>query len=193
MTPTRATDTLTVIGTQLPTAGTWTFDTAHSSIEFVARHLMMSKVRGRFSGWDGSITVGDPVTGSSVDVTIDTASVDTRDAKRDEHLRSSDFFDVENFPAMTFRSTGVRASGDRRWQLEGDLTIRGTTRPVVLDLEYLGIEKDPWGKEHAGFSASTELDREEFGLKWNAALESGGVLVGKKVKIELDIQAIRAA
>jgi polyisoprenoid-binding protein YceI len=135
--------------------------------------------------------VADDPAASSVEVTIDAASIDTGDATRDGHLRSADFLDVEGHPSLTFTSTGVRAAGSGRWAVDGDLTVRGVTRTVVLDVELEGVAADPWGGERAVFSASTEIDREDFGLVWNQALEGGGVLVGRKVKIEIEAEAVR--
>jgi polyisoprenoid-binding protein YceI len=184
-----STATRTVDGVELPAAGTWEIDGSHSSASFSVKHLMVSKVRGRFGTLSGTIHVADDATASSVEVTIDAASIDTNDDKRDEHLRSADFLDVEGFPTLTFRSTGVRHVKGSRWEVDGELTIRGVTRPVTLDLELAGVEQDPWGGRRVGFEATTEINREDWGLSWNAALESGGVVVGKKVRIDLDVEA----
>lgn len=175
----------------LPTPGVWNIDPSHSSISFVARHMMVTKVRGAFGEFSGQITVDENLQASKVEASVVMASVDTRDAKRDEHLRSPEFFDVDNHKTMEFRSTSVKQS-DSGWQLTGDLTIKGVTRPVTLDLEYTGAGTNPWGMEVAGFEATTKISRKDFGLEWNVALETGGVLVGDEVKIELDIQAVRA-
>ncbi|MFP5375625.1 MAG: YceI family protein [Acidimicrobiia bacterium] len=175
----------------VPEAGTYQVDPSHSVVEFVVRHLGLAKVRGRFNDFTGTIEVGDDPAGSRVDVTIDAASIDTRDAKRDEHLRSADFLDVESHPTLEFHSTAVRRRGEG-WQVDGDLTIRGATRPVTLDLEFEGAVQDPWGMARIGCSATTEVDREEFGLTWNQALETGGFLVGKQVRIELSVEATRS-
>jgi polyisoprenoid-binding protein YceI len=184
--------TVTTQTTTLPglTPGTWVIDPAHSEVGFVVRHMMVSKVKGRFTKVDGTITVADDVLQSSVEATIDAASIDTRDENRDAHLRSADFFDVEQYPTLTFRSTGLRADGDD-FVLEGDLTIHGTTRPVSLALEFNGTQPNPLadGKPTAGFSAHTEISRKDFGLEWNVALETGGVLVADKIKIVLEIEA----
>ena len=184
-----ATGTRTVGGVQLPEAGRWEIDRSHSSVEFTVRHLMVSKVRGRFGGFSGSVHVADAPEDSSVEVVIDAASIDTRDSGRDEHLRSPDFLDVTAHPALAFRSTAVRPAG-KQWQVDGELTVRGVTRPVTLDVELHGVVTNPWGKQVAGFTATTELDRDEFGLTWNQALETGGVLVGRKVRIELSVEAV---
>jgi polyisoprenoid-binding protein YceI len=150
---------------------------------------MVTKVRGRFGKVEGTIAIAEDRLRSSVQATIDMASVDTGDDSRDGHLRSGDFFDVENHPTMTFTSTGVRQEGGDL-VLTGDLTIKGVTRQVELDLEFDGVSGDPWGGTRAGFTATTEVNRRDWGLEWNVALDSGGVLVGEKVKIELDVQAV---
>jgi polyisoprenoid-binding protein YceI len=173
------------------TPGTWTVDPSHSTVGFVARHLMITKVRGRFTDFSGTIEVAPDPLQSSLIATVSLASVDTGDPGRDEHLRSRDFFNVEDGGEMVFSSTGVKEKGDR-YALVGDLTIAGATHPVELDLEFEGVSTDPWGNTKAGFAAGTEISRKGWGLEWNVALETGGVLVGDKVKIELDIQAVRA-
>jgi polyisoprenoid-binding protein YceI len=178
----------TLDGVALPAPGDWKIDPSHSTVEFVTRHLMVSKVRGRFSDVDGVIRIGDDPAQSSVEVRIATTSVDTRDAGRDEHLKSPDFFDIERYPEITFRSAGLEGSADQ-FRLAGDLTVRDVTRPVVLDVEYFGVVDDPWGGRRIGFSASTEVDREDWGLTWNLALETGGVVVGKKVRLEIEVEA----
>ena len=176
----------------LPAAGSWQIDPSHSTVDFVVRHLMVSKVRGRFGTFSGVINVdGDPDL-SSVAVEIEAASIDTGDEQRDAHLRSGDFLDVETYPTLAFRSTSVHGH-DADWKVSGELTVHGVTLPVVLDVEYLGTTKDPWGGDRAGFSATTEIDREDFGMTWNQALEAGGVLVGKKVRIEIEVEAVKAA
>ncbi len=173
------------------TPGAWNIDASHSTVGFSVRHMMVSKVRGRFERYTGVITIAEDRLQSSVEVSVDLASINTSDETRDNHLRSSDFFDVETHPTMTFRSTSVRPHGDR-YKLAGDLTIRGVTRPVEFDLELEGVEVDPWGGVRAGFTAEGEINRRDFGIEWNTALETGGVLVGDKVKIVLDIEAVRA-
>ena len=177
----------TVTTSLLPATGTWVIDPSHSSVEFVARHLVVTKVRGRFASFSGTVTVAEPLDGSSVEVTIDAASISTNDEQRDGHVRGADFLDVDNHPTLTFRGSAPREAGDG-WVLPGELTIRGVSQPVELSVEPLGVVVDPWGNPKAGFTASTEIDREAFGLTWNQALEAGGVLVGKTVRIELDIQ-----
>lgn len=175
----------------LPAAGTWAIDPGHSTVGFVARHLMVTKVRGSFQDVAGVATIGEDPTDSGVEVTLQAASITTRNGDRDAHLRSPDFFDVENHPTITFRSTGVRQLTGGRFVLDGDLTIKGVTRPVGLDVEFEGLTGDPWGGQRAAFTASAEIDREAWGLNWNVALESGGWLVSKKVKLELDVQLVR--
>ena len=170
----------------------WDIDTVHSSVGFTVRHLVISKVRGRFTRWSGSLALDEVNPGaSSIEVRIETASIDTDEPKRDAHLRSADFFDVERNPEMTFRSTAVEKAGAERYRMTGDLTLAGVTRPVVLDVEALGQAKDPWGGERAGFSARTTIDRREFGLTWNQALETGGAVVGEKVEITIEIEAVK--
>jgi polyisoprenoid-binding protein YceI len=175
------------------TPGTWTVDPTHSEVGFVVRHLMVSKVKGRFGGVSGTITVADNVLDSVVEATADVATIDTRDENRDGHLKSADFFEAEKFPTITFRSTGIREKGSD-YLLDGELTIKGTSQQVTFDLEYNGAAVNPMTQgQTAGFSASTEVNRKDFGLEWNVALESGGVLVGDKVKIGLEIEAAKAA
>ena len=173
----------------LPATGTWTIDPSHSEVSFKVRHLGISKTRGRFGSFRGDIVVADQPEQSRVAVEIDAASVDTKDAGRDEHLRGADFFDAESFPTLTFVTTGVEQRGGQ-WIVSGDLTIRGVTKPVVLETELAGVVADPWGNERVGFVASTEVNREDFGLTWNAALETGGLLVGKTVQIDLEVEAV---
>lgn len=173
------------------TPGTWTIDASHSSVSFVARHLVVSKVRGRFDVFAGAITIAEDRLQSKVDATIEVGSVNTSDESRDGHLKSPDFFDAEQFPTITFATTSVRTDGSD-YVLVGDLTIKGVTRPVELELEFNGVEGDPWGGTRAGFSAETEINRKDWGLEWNVLLETGGALVGEKIKIQLDIEAVRS-
>jgi polyisoprenoid-binding protein YceI len=168
--------------------GVWAVDPSHSEIGFTARHLMVSKVRGRFTDYTATITIAPNVLDSTVEAVVQLDSVDTRDEKRDGHLKSADFFHVENHPTMSFTSTGIREHGSD-FYLDGDLTIRGTTRPVTFDLEFNGVAAGPWGGHSAGFSAETEINRKDWGLEWNVALESGGVVVSEKIKISLEIEA----
>ncbi len=190
MTTTRSSTSQT---TGIPEAGTWAIDTAHSSVEFVVRHLMMAKVRGSFTDFSGTIEIGETPETSSVQVEIQVASVSTRDAQRDGHLTSPDFFDAEAHPAISFRSTAVREQGGNNYAVDGDLTLLGTTKQVTLGLTYQGTARDPWGNDKAVFSAEAEIDREAWGLTWNQALETGGVLVGKKAKIEIEVEAVKPA
>lgn len=171
---------------------TWQIDYSHSDINFTARHMMISKVNGRFTDWSGTINFdADNPTQTTVDVTVQLASVTTRDEQRDGHLRSPDFFDVETYPEMRFKSTKVEQTGEDQGKLYGDLTIRGVTKPVVLDVEYPGLAKSPWGTISAGFSASTTINRKDWGLTWNQALETGGVLVAEKIKIGIELELVR--
>jgi polyisoprenoid-binding protein YceI len=180
-------------GQEIPVPGTYSIDTSHSSVEFVGRHLGLAKVRGRFTKFGGDIQIAETPEDSSVEVDIDVASVESADARRDEHLRSPDFFHVDEHPSMVFKSTTVTPVDAGTWEVSGDLTIRGVTRPVVLHTEFEGAENSPFGDQRVGFSATTEVNREDWDLGWNVVLESGGLLVGKKIKIELNIEAVRAS
>jgi polyisoprenoid-binding protein YceI len=182
--------TRTLEGRVLPLAGSYTIDASHTSVGFVARHLMVSKVRGSFPEVSGTLQVAEDPTASSLEVTVGTASVTTREDQRDAHLRSADFFEVEKYPEMRFAASSARAHGEN-WVVEGELTIKETTRPVSLEVEFLGAITDPWGGSRIGFSASTEINREDFGLGWNMALEAGGVVVGKTVRIEIEAELVR--
>ena len=170
---------------------TWKVDPAHSLVEFSVRHMMFATVKGRFSTFEGVIK-GDPkdLTNATFEATIDAASIDTREGQRDNHLRSADFFDVEKFPKITFRSTQVTKTGDNTYKVTGDLTIRGVTRPVTLDVEFTGQGKDPWGNQRIGLSAKGSINRKDFGLTWNAPLEAGGFLVGDKVDLSIEVEAV---
>jgi len=170
------------------TAGSYTIDPAHSEITFSVRHLM-SKVRGSFTDFTGELTVADDLSLSTATTTIQLGSVDTRHADRDAHLRSAEIFDVERYPSMTFVSTGVRADGDRHL-LDGELTIKDVTRPVTLEVEFNGTGTDPWGGNRAGFTAATQISRKDFGVEFNVPLQGEKVLLGDKVDIQLEIQAI---
>ena len=181
--------TRTVDGSVVPATGTWIMDGSHTSAEFVARHLMVTKIRGGFGTVTGTINVAEDLAASSVEVTIETASISTGDAERDGHVKSADFFDIENHAEIRFVSTSVRASGSS-WVLEGDLTIKGTTKPVSLDFDFVGLATDPWGNQKAAFSAATTINREDWDLTWNVALDAGGVLVSKKIDIEIEMQAV---
>jgi polyisoprenoid-binding protein YceI len=183
----------TLIQPMTETRTTWKLDPSHSEVGFSVKHLMISSVRGRFAALSGTIVIDDvnPAQ-SSVDVAIETASIDTRQEQRDAHLRSADFFDAENYPTITFKSTKVEIGKGESFRLVGDLTIRGVTKEVVLESTDEGRGRDPWGGERAAFSATTKIDRRDFGLTWNQALETGGVLVANEIKITLDVQAVKA-
>ncbi len=167
----------------------WTIDNSHSAVEFAVKHMVFATAKGRFGNISGTIELdNENVANSTVNVTIDATSIDTRDEKRDGHLKSADFFDVENYPEITFRSTQVTPDGDDL-KVTGDLTVRGVTHPVVLDAEFNGIGKNPWGQQVISYSATAKINRKEFGLNWNAALETGGMLVGDDIKISIEIEA----
>ncbi|RKH14926.1 polyisoprenoid-binding protein [Corallococcus sp. CA053C] len=171
----------------------WNIDTTHTGIHFSVRHMVIAKVRGSFQQFSGTLTLDEEnPTASAVSVRIDTASINTGVAQRDNHLRSADFFDVEKFPAITFQSTKVEQASGKGLRVTGNLTIRDITREVVLEAEALGVGKDPWGNLKAAFEAKGTVDRRDFGLTWNQALETGGVLVGEKIEITLEVQAARA-
>jgi polyisoprenoid-binding protein YceI len=176
---------------EVPLPGRWLIDSSHSQIEFVARHMMIAKTRGRFREFSGTIMIAEDPCESSVKAVIEAATIDTGDATRDGHLRSADFLDVEHYPQITFESTSVRPARGDHWEVHGDLTIRNITRPVTLDTEFCGSVQDPWGNLRSAFLASTEINREDFDVTWNQVLESGGFLVGKGVKIEVDVEAVR--
>jgi polyisoprenoid-binding protein YceI len=178
----------------LPTKGTWTLDNSHSQASFVVRHLMVSKVRGRFGELSGTIDAAENPLESVVTATIDASTIDTRDEQRDAHLRSPDFLDVERFPSLQFRSTKITEREPGRWTMSGELTIRDVTRPVEVEVTYEGLAVNPFTSARTvGFSATTEIDREDFGLTWNHSVEGGGVLVGKKVQINLEVEGVQEA
>ena len=169
---------------------TWTIDPAHSTIEFVAKHMMITTVKGRFAELTGTIVADESnIADSSVEVALQAASLDTRNEQRDAHLRSPDFLDVENHPEVTFKSTAITGT-KASFKVTGDLTIRGVTRPITLDATFEGEGKDPWGGTRASFSAHGKFDRRDFGLTWNVALETGGILVSNEVKINIEAQAV---
>jgi polyisoprenoid-binding protein YceI len=174
--------------------GTYAIDPSHSRIGFVARHAMVTKVRGSFNEFEGSghFDAENP-TKSHLQLTIQAASIDTRNADRDAHLRSNDFFDMETYPTITFASTAVAQTGDDEYRVTGDLTIKGVSRPVTVELEYTGTAVDPYGNQRIGFEGKTTVNRKEWGVNWNAALEAGGVLVSEKVTLEFEVSAIRSA
>jgi polyisoprenoid-binding protein YceI len=170
----------------IPAAGTYNLDVAHTSIGFVVKHMMVSKVRGHFDAFNGSVTIAENPLESTAELTIQTASITTGVGDRDNHLRSDDFLSVEKFPELTFKSTRVVGHSGDEFTVVGDLTVRDVTKEVKLTVEYGGAGTNPWGQAVWGYSITTEFDREDFGLTWNQALEAGGVLVGKKVKIEIE-------
>jgi polyisoprenoid-binding protein YceI len=181
-----------VDGRVVPEVGVWEIDPSHQAFEFIARHLM-AKVRGRFPGVQGAATIAERPEDSTLEIEIDANSVDTKDETRDAHMRSDDFFGVEEHPTISFRSTGVRkGDGENEWKVDGDLSIKGNTRPVTVDLEFLGSGLDPWGNQRIGFSGVVpEVNREDWGLTWNAALETGGFLLSKSVRLEIEAELIR--
>lgn len=179
--------------TTTATASTWAIDENHSEIGFAVKHLMVATVKGVFRSFRGRVVLDETsLAASAVEAEIDTASIDTRQEQRDAHLRSADFFDAENYPVIRFRSTRIDRVG-KAYQVTGELTIRGTTREVVLDVEETGRGGDPWGGERIGFTAHTKINREDFGLTWNQALETGGVLVSSEVRIAIDVQVVKQA
>jgi polyisoprenoid-binding protein YceI len=181
----------TSAASRMPPRGTWKLDPNHTLIGAVARHLMVTKVRGRFTSFEGAVHIGDSVGDSWAELRIDAKTIDTGVDQRDEHLRSADFLDVEHFPEITFRSTKVDQTGDDTLEVIGDLTIRGITRSVTLHVEFDGVSPDPWGGTRAGFTISGELVREDWDMTWNVPLETGGVLVSKSVQLEIEAQAVK--
>ena len=188
------TTTHTAPATLAELAGTWTIDASHTRIGFVARHAMVTKVRGAFNEFEGTaVGDGDDVTKSSAKVVIKAASIDTRNEQRDGHLRSNDFLALDEYPEITFVSSSVRPTGDTSLEVTGDLTIRGVTREVTVPFEYEGAAIDPFGNLRAGFEGSLVINRKDYGVNWNAALEAGGVLVSEKVTLEFEVSAIKSA
>ena len=181
-----------VDGRQVPEVGTWEIDPSHQSFEFIARHLM-AKVRGRFPAAGGVATVAERPEDSTLEIELDASSIDTQDETRDAHMRSNDFFGVEDHPTISFRSTAVRpGEGENEWKVDGDLTIKGNTRPVTVDAELLGAAIDPWGNQRIGFSGVVpEVNREDWGLTWNTPLETGGFLLSKSVRLEIEAELVR--
>ncbi len=182
--------TRTLDGVDLPAPGNREIDPGHAEVAFIGRHFMLTKIRGRFTGVSGAIAVADDLAESTLEVDIDMGSVSSGDQARDDHLRSADFFDVEHHPTATFRSTRVTRTG-ASGTVAGDLTIKGVTRPVSLQVEYLGHVSDPWGGERAIFSAHCTLDREDWGLTWNMILDNGGLVVSREIRLEIDVEAVR--
>ncbi|MCA9924062.1 MAG: YceI family protein [Anaerolineales bacterium] len=170
----------------------WQIDSAHSEINFSVRHMMISKVRGTFESFSGSVNFDESnPTNTTVDISIDAAGINTREDQRDGHLRSPDFLNADEFPTLTFKSTKVEQIDENNGKLYGNLTIRGVSKPVVLDVEYAGQAKSPWGTTSAGFSAKTSINRNDWGLTWNQALETGGILVGDKIAIEIELELVK--
>jgi polyisoprenoid-binding protein YceI len=170
----------------------WKIDPSHSLVEFSVKHMMITTVRGRFDSFEGTLHVNEENPQASyVEGSIDAISINTHDEQRDNHLRSADFFDAQRFPKITFRSTRIEPAGDNRFRVYGDLAIKGTTREVVFDVAYEGRMKDPWGSERLGFSATTKINRKDYGLTWNVPLEAGGWLVGDEIKISAEIEAVQ--
>ena len=184
---------MSTIAVEIPgyVAGTWAIDPVHSEVSFVVRHMMVSKVRGRFDKFEGAIVTGEDPLASSVTASVDLSSINTGQEQRDAHIRSADFFEVEKYPTMTFASTGVRAHGDG-WLLDGDLTLKGVTRPVTFNLEVNGFGPDAYGGTRVGFSATTEINRHDYGVSFNGPIPGvpGGVTVSEKVTITLEIEGI---
>jgi len=179
----------TVDGVEYPAVGTYAIDGSHTRVGFAVRHMAVSKVRGEFKDFSGTLELAENPADSKISVTIQAVSVDTHDENRDNHLRTNDFFDAENFPTWTFTSTAIRPRSASEWDVDGDLTIRGVTKQVTLDATLEGVVNDPYGMHRVGFSATTSILRDDFGVSFNAALETGGVVVGKKVDIDLEVEA----
>ena len=192
MSTTSTAPTRTHDGQVIPSAGVWEIDPGHTDLAFTGRHFMVTKVRGRFTDVSGRVVIAHDMADSSVEVDIDMASVESGSQVRDDHIRSADLFDVENHPAAHFRSTSVEWRGDRG-KVHGDLTIHGVTRRVPLDVSFEGHVRDPWGGDRAIFSARTQLNREDFGITWNQALEAGGLLVSKEIQIDINLETVLSA
>jgi polyisoprenoid-binding protein YceI len=193
MSPETEVTSRTVNGVEYPAVGTYSIDPTHTELGFAVRHMAVSKVRGRFSTFEGTIDIAENPAESKVSVTIEAGSVDTRDENRDGHLKTNDFFDVENHPTWKFVSTSVEPEGPSEFKVVGDLTIRGVTRPVTLDATLEGVVKDPYGNHRVGFSASTSINRDDFGVAFGAVMEAGGLVVAKKVDIQIELEAVLQA
>ena len=181
------------MSTQTAVATAWNVDSSHSHVEFAVRHLMIATVKGRFGEVSGTLHGGDDdPANASIELTIPAVSIDTREAQRDTHLRSADFFEAEKYPAIQFRSTRIAKAGAGRLHVEGNLTIRDITKPITLTVEAGGRARDPWGGERVAYSTSTKINRKDFGLTWNQALEAGGVVVGDEVKVSAELELVRA-
>jgi polyisoprenoid-binding protein YceI len=177
---------------ELPGAGVWKLDRGHAEVGFVGRHLMLTRVRGRFRDVDATVELGEDPTAARLEATVGVASVDTGDETRDDHLRSADLFDVERHPTASFRSTRVELQ-DTRGTVPGDLTIKGVTRPLALHVAFLGAVVDPWGNQRAAFEAGASIDRDDWGLTWNVALDSGGLLVSRRIDLDIHVEFVREA
>lgn len=184
------TATRSVAGVELPAAGIWKIDPGHADVAFVGRHFGLTKVRGRFTGVDGTVQIGHDPMDSRVEVVIDTTSVESGSADRDDHLRSSDLFDVERYPTATFRSTGLSLDGTSG-TLTGELTVKDVTRPVTLAVEYLGHVRDPWENDRASFTASARINREDWGMTWNMLLGAGRLIVSKEIDLQIDVELVK--
>jgi polyisoprenoid-binding protein YceI len=182
--------TRTADGTEVPAPGSWAIDPVHAHVGFVGRHFGLSRVRGRFTGVDGAVHIAEDLADSRIEVTIDMATVDSGSPDRDEHLRSADLFDVERHPTATFRSTRIETAGSIG-KVTGDLSIKGVTRPVTLEVEYLGHARDPWDNDRAVFSAAASINREDWDISWNMVLDAGGLLVSKEIKLEIEVELVR--
>ncbi|MEI2652243.1 MAG: YceI family protein [Microthrixaceae bacterium] len=189
MTDTNIATTRTVNGTELPLPGTYAIDASHTHVGFTVRHMMVSEVRGQFDKFDGTVVIAEDPTQSSVNVTVEVDSINTNDENRDGHLKSADFFNTEANKQLTFVSTAVRPDGSK-WDVDGDATLNGVTKQITLVVDFEGALIDPYNNLRIGFSAAGEINREDFGLSWNAALETGGVVVGKQVKLEIEAEAV---
>jgi polyisoprenoid-binding protein YceI len=183
------TSTRTLDGIDIPTAGTWTIDPSHADVAFIGRHFGLTKIRGRFTGVSGSVVIADRPTDSTVTVDIDMTSVSSGDQSRDDHLRSADFFDVEHHTTATYRSTTVDITGTTG-TMTGDLTIKGVTNPVTLNISFEGAATDPWGGQRAVFTANGQINREDWGLTWNMLIDAGGLLVSKQIQLEIDVELV---
>ena len=179
-----------VDGTEYPAVGTYAIDVGHTQLGFAVRHMAVSKVRGRFTDFEGTLHIAEDPTDSTVSVTIQSGSADTHDENRDNHLRTNDFFDVENHPTWTFTSTAIRPINATEWNVDGDLTIRGITKSVTLDTVLEGVVQDPYGNHRVGFSATTTIERDDFGVSFHGVMEAGGLVVGKKVEIHIEAEAV---
>jgi polyisoprenoid-binding protein YceI len=190
MSPDAEVTSRTVNGVEYPAVGTYQIDPSHTELGFAVRHMAVSKVRGRLSKFEGTLVLAEDPADSKVSLTVDATSVDTRDENRDAHLRTNDFFDVENHPTWSFVSTSIKPEGPTEFKVDGDLTIRGVTKPVTLDVTFEGVVTDPFGNHRVGFSGSTSINRDDFDVAFGAVLEAGGLVVAKKVDIQIELEAV---